>query len=378
MPGLGHFLRGLVRDGTLELHCGAMRCLLSKHLICIAGLAAFASGALGQDTGLTQIKERELEEVRAQISRLKRSMDKRALDRDRITGELQAAEVKISETRLHLKELERQRDFSQKKKVELDARIEVKGAELKAELMTYYRYLSEFRGDNIEAVNGHIRELSDLSEQMVAEEKRLAGLARAYTAELNEVSTAQEKRQGLLSALQSKINEEGSEIERLAAQERDLARLITELTSILSDYPITSEEPFSDFKGRLTWPIAGSLLHDFGQPRAAGPLKWNGVVLAAPRGREIRAIYHGRVIFADWLAGMGLLVIVDHGGGYMSLYGYNETTLKIAGDWVAPGDVIATVGNSGGQARSGLYFEIRQGTKPLNPRSWVSKQPSAN
>jgi len=337
MPGLGHFLRGLVRDGTLELHCGAMRCLLSKHLICIAGLAAFASGALGQDTGLTQIKERELEEVRAQISRLKRSMDKRALDRDRITGELQAAEVKISETRLHLKELERQRDFSQKKKVELDARIEVKGAEL---LMTYYRYLSEFRGDNIEAVNGHIRELSDLSEQMVAEEKRLAGLARAYTAELNEVSTAQEKRQGLLSALQSKINEEGSEIERLAAQERDLARLITELTSILSDYPITSEEPFSDFKGRLTWPIAGSLLHDFGQPRAAGPLKWNGVVLAAPRGREIRAIYHGRVIFADWLAGMGLLVIVDHGGGYMSLYGYNETTLKIAGDWVAPGEAV--------------------------------------
>jgi septal ring factor EnvC (AmiA/AmiB activator) len=389
-----------------------MRCLLSKHLVCIASLAAFASGALGQDTGLTQIKERELEQVRAQISRLKRSMDKRAVDRDRITGELQAAEVKISETRLHLKELERQRDFSQKKKVELDARLEVKETELKAEtrqleaqvraaytsgqqermklllnqhdpatlgrLMTYYRYLSEFRGDNIEAVNGHIRELSDLSEQMVAEEKRLAGLARAYTAELNVVSAAQEKRQGLLSALQSKINEEGSEIERLAAQEQDLARLITELTSILSDYPITSEEPFIDLKGRLTWPIAGSLLHDFGQPRAAGGLKWNGVVLAAERGREIRAIYHGRVIFADWLAGMGLLVIVDHGGGYMSLYGYNETTLKIAGDWVAPGDVIATVGDSGGQARSALYFEIRQGTKPLNPRSWVSKQPSVN
>ncbi len=412
MPGLRHFLRGLVRDGALELHCGAMRCLLSKHLICIASLAVFASGALGQDTGLTQIKERELEQVRAQISRLKRSMDKRAVDRDRITGELQAAEVKISETRLHLKELERQRDFSQKKKVELDARLEVKETELKAEtrqleaqvraaytsgqqermklllnqhdpatlgrLMTYYRYLSEFRGDNIEAVNGHIRELSDLSEQMVAEEKRLAGLARVYTAELNEVSAAQEKRQGLLSALQSKINEEGSEIERLAAQEQDLARLITELTSILSDYPITSEEPFIDLKGRLTWPIAGSLLHDFGQPRAAGGLKWNGVVLAAPHGREIRVVYHGRVIFADWLAGMGLLVIVDHGGGYMSLYGYNETTLKIVGDWVAPGDVIATVGDSGGQARSALYFEIRQGTKPLNPRYWVSKQPTVN
>jgi len=408
----GKIFGGLVRDGALELHCGAMRCQLPIRLLCISGLAALASGALAQDTDLAQIKERELEEVRAQISRLKQSMDKRAVDRDKITGELQAAEVKISETRLHIKELERQRDFSQKKKAELDARLEVKEAELAAEsrqleaqvraaytsgqqermklllnqhdpatlgrLMTYYRYLSEYRGDNIESVNGRIRELSDLSEQAAAEELRLADLARAHSAELSEVSAAQEQRHSLLASLQSKIEQEGSEIDRLAAQEQDLARLIAELTSILSDYPITSEEPFSDLKGRLTWPIAGSLLHDFGQPRAGGGLKWNGVVLAAPRGREIRAIYHGRVIFADWLAGMGLLVIVDHGGGYMSLYGYNETTLKIVGDWVAPGDVIATVGDSGGQDRSGLYFEIRQGTKTLNPRSWVSKQPTGN
>ena len=161
-------------------------------------------------------------------------------------------------------------------------------------------------------------------------------------------------------------------------QEQVLARLIVELTCILSDYPITSEAPFSDLKGRLTWPVAGTLLHDFGQSRATGSLKWNGVVLAAPRGREIRAIYHGRVIFADWLVGMGLLVIVDHGEGYMTLYGYNETTLKSVGDWVAPGDVIATVGDSGGQSRPGLYFEIRQGTRPLRPGSWVSKRPTAN
>jgi septal ring factor EnvC (AmiA/AmiB activator) len=396
----------------MELHCGAMPRQIAIRLICTAGLAALVSGALAQDTDLTQIKERELEEVRAQISRLKQSMDKRAADRDRITGELQAAEVQISEKRLHLKELERQREFSQQKKAELDARLEVKTAELTAEsrqleaqvraaytsgqqermklllnqhdpatlgrLMTYYRYLSEYRGNNIELVNSHIRELTDLSEQAAAEERRLADLARAHAAELRDISAAQERRHSLLATLQSKIEQEGSEIDRLAAQEQDLARLIAELTSILSDYPITSEEPFSDLKGRLTWPIAGSLVHDFGQPRASGRLKWNGVVLAAPHGREIRAVYHGRVIFADWLAGMGLLVIVDHGGGYMSLYGYNETTLKTAGDWVAPGDVIATVGDSGGQARSGLYFEIRQGTRPLNPRSWVSKQPSAN
>ena len=380
-------------------------------LICLLAsswLAAPLSAAFCQDKDLTQIKERELEDVRDKISALKTSMDKRAAERDRITGELQSSEVVIAEKRTHLKELERQRVFSEKKKAELDARLETKETELVAEtgqlesqvaaaytsgsqeriklllnqhdpatlgrLMTYYRYMSDYRGENIAAVNAHIAELSDLREQAAGEEARLAGLARARFAELTELNAAQEKRQNLLVALKTRIAEEGSEIDRLAAQEQDLARLIAELTSILSDYPITSEEPFSTLRGKLTWPIAGSLVHDFGQPRAGG-LKWNGVVLSAPRGREVRAIYHGRVVFADWLAGMGLLVIVDHGDGFMTLYGYNETTLKSAGDWVAPGDVIATVGDSGGQQQTGLYFEVRQGAKPVNPRTWVSRQP---
>ncbi len=118
-------------------------------------------------------------------------------------------------------------------------------------------------------------------------------------------------------------------------------------------------------------------MHDFGQPRARGRLKWNGVVFAAPRGREVRAVYHGRVVFADWLAGMGLLVIIDHGEGFMTLYGYNETILKSGGEWVAPGDVIATVGDSGGQQQASLYFEIRQGTRPVDPRRWITRRPKA-
>jgi septal ring factor EnvC (AmiA/AmiB activator) len=381
-------------------------------LAALAFLSEIGSGALAQDSDLTQIKERELEQVREQISRLKQSMDRRAVDRDRIAGELQVAEVGIAETRLYLADLERQRAYSQRKKNELDGKLERGMAQLDEEtrqlgmqvkaaytsgrqermklllnqhdpatigrLMTYYRYLSEHRGRNIEAVNWQIRELDELRRQAAAEENRLAGLARARVAELNTLDLAQRERQVLLATLKARIAEEGTEIDRLVLQEQDLARLIAELTSILSDYPITSEAPFSDHKGRLTWPVAGALLHDFGQPRATGSLKWNGVVLAAPRGREIRAIYHGRVIFADWLVGMGLLVIVDHGEGYMTLYGYNETTLKSVGDWVAPGDVIATVGDSGGQSSPGLYFEIRQGTRPLRPGSWVSKQPTAN
>lgn len=381
---------------------------------CLTALLAFLPAALAaaQEQGLAQIKERELEAVREKISDLKNSMDRRAAERDRVTSELQSAELEIAEKRSHVTDLERQLAFSQRRKTELDTRLGEREAELVAEtrqlgeqvaaaytsgrqeriklllnqhdpatlgrLMTYYRYMSDFRGRNIEAVNRTITELSALRSDAAREAERLASLTRTRKAELAELDSAQQRRRELLASLKRRIAEEGSEIDRLAAEERDLARLIEELTSILSDYPISSEEPFSTFKGKLTWPIAGGLLHDFGQPRAGGGLKWNGVVLSAPRGREVRAVYHGRVVFADWLAGMGLLVIVDHGESFMTLYGYNESTLKSAGDWVAPGDVIATVGDSGGQAQTSLYFEIRQGARPVNPRSWVSRQPKVN
>jgi septal ring factor EnvC (AmiA/AmiB activator) len=401
----------LAEFNSSPVHSAAMGSS-KKAISVLAGvlLAALGSAALAQEAspGLAQIKERELEKVREQISDLKQSMDRRAADRDRISTELQSAEVLIAEKRIHLKELQRQQTFSEKRKAELDVQLAVKDKELAEEtrmletqvrsaytsgsqeriklllnqhdpatlgrLLVYYRYLSELRGDNIEAVSRTIDQLTSLQRRAVEEENRLAGLSRARLAELALLTQAQQKRQTLLTSLKSRIQQEGSEIERLAAQEQDLSRLIVELTSILSDYPISSEQPFSELKGKLTWPVAGRLAHDFGQLRAGG-LKWNGVVLAAPLGREVRAIYHGRVVFADWLSGLGLLVIVDHGEGFMTLYGYNESTLKMAGDWVAPGDVIATVGDSGGQSEAGLYFEIRRGTRPLNPRGWISRSP---
>ncbi len=357
----------------------------------------------------TQIKERELEEVRERISELKQSMDASAADRDRLTADLQTAEVAIAEKRLRLKDLERQRAYSTKRRAELDEDIAEREAELADEsgslaaqvraaymsgnqekiklllnqrdpatlgrVMTYYGYLNDYRAGNIKTVSARIRELAELHSQVAAEEARLSDLAKLVQKELHKVSQVQDERATLLAALKNKLAAEGQEIDRLAAQEKDLARLIEELTSILSDYPISSEQPFSAHRGRLTWPVAGTLLQDFGQPRVGGQLKWNGVVLAAPRGREVRSVYHGRIAFADWLAGLGLLVIIDHGDGYMTLYGYNETILKSTGDWVAPGDVIATVGDSGGQAQPALYFEVRQGKKPVNPRRWVTRRP---
>jgi septal ring factor EnvC (AmiA/AmiB activator) len=370
---------------------------------------ALALPAAAQDDGLAQIKERELAEVRERISDLKDRLDERAAERDRVSADLQAAELKIAEKRRQLEDLERQKAYSENRLEELAGQRRNREADLGQEieqlsaqaraaytsgsqeriklllnqhdpaslgrLMTWYRYLSEYRGRNIEAVTAHLAELEKLQTEAAREQGRLDELVETHYAELARLDAAQQELEALLGVLRTRMQEEGAEMKRLAAQEQDLSRLIAELSSILADYPITSEEPFTALRGRLTWPVAGRLVHDFGQPRAGGQLNWHGVVLAAPRGREVRAVYHGRVVFADWLDGMGLLVIVDHGEGFMTLYGYNETLLKATGDWVAPGDVIATVGDSGGQSQASLYFEIRQGTTPVNPRRWITRNP---
>ena len=377
----------------------------------IVGILAASAMAQAQrpDSEPGKTKEQELETVRERISELKKSMDTAAEERDRLAGELQEQEVAISEQRIRIAEIEREQRYTTSKKEQLDATLLQREAHLDDEsaalaaqvrsaymsgsqekirlllnqqdpatlgrLMAYYDYLNEYRAENIEAVIAEIRELDTLRGKIAAEEARLGALAKSRYAELTRLNQSQERRAALLVSLRERISREGEEVERLAAQEKDLTRLIAELTSILSDYPISSEEPFSDHKGKLTWPVAGTLLHDFGQPRGGGNMTWNGVVMETPRGAEVRAIYHGRIAFADWLAGMGLLVIVDHGEGYMTLYGYNETILKKAGDWVAPGDVIATVGDSGGQSEAGLYFELRKGTQPVNPRRWITRRP---
>ena len=391
----------------MAAHAISPRIVVMRFALALS-LLLLAWPALPDEDDLARVKEQELEAVRERISDLKKSMDRATRARDKVTSELSAAEVSIGEQQILIKELERQRDVATRRLGELEAEIEVREAELMTEsgelaeqvraaymaggqerlklllnqqnpatlgrLLAYYDYLNRHRASNIEAVNGRLSRLASLQSEVVAEQARLDRLAERRYEELEVLNAAQARRRTLVAELDSRMVTESREIERLAAEEKQLERLIAELSTILSDYPITSEEPFAAHRGRLTWPVAGQLVRDYGQPRS-GALTWNGVVLAAPRGREVRAVYHGRVVFADWLAGMGLLIIVDHGDDYLTLYGYNETLLKNPGDWVAPGDVIATVGDSGGQLAPGLYFELRQGTRPVNPRRWVTRQP---
>lgn len=238
-------------------------------------------------------------------------------------------------------------------------------------MLTYYDYLNRARSRRIEGVDAELATIARLSAESRDAERELERLHDAEAHELESLDRSRRARQSFLSELDASIAESGEEIERLRAEESRLNDLVNELATLMARLPTDDEAPFEDLKGKLSWPVEGRISADFGELREGGPLKWNGVVLEADAGTFVRAIYHGRVAFADWLPGLGLLLIIDHGGGFMSLYGHNEALLREPGAWVKPGEVIARVGDTGGQSAASLYFEIRQDGEPLNPHDWV-------
>jgi septal ring factor EnvC (AmiA/AmiB activator) len=204
--------------------------------------------------------------------------------------------------------------------------------------------------------------------------QQLAALEAAQASQVAALAASREERRVLVAKLDAGINDAGAEIARLKGEERRLAELVVQLGELMAGFPVETDEPFVRLKGKLAWPIQGKITGNYGQLRGDGPVRWNGVLLEAAAGTPVRAVYHGRVAFADWLPGLGLLIIVDHGGGYMSLYGHNEALLKESGDWVEPGESIAQVGDTGGQSRPALYFEIRQNGEPVNPHPWIARR----
>ncbi|MGB5519316.1 MAG: peptidoglycan DD-metalloendopeptidase family protein, partial [Gammaproteobacteria bacterium] len=183
------------------------------------------------------------------------------------------------------------------------------------------------------------------------------------------------KKNQLLSRLEQKISNQEKNLTELEGSRSRIETLLKSLGELLADIPQSPSDlrPFRQQKGKMPWPASGPFLATYGEPRNKGGLKWNGVLISTKHGTPVRAVSHGRVAFADWLQGFGFIIIIDHGEGYMSLYGHNETLVKQAGDWVEAGEVIAASGDSGGQPFPGVYFEIRLRGKPINPRRWCSR-----
>ena len=240
-------------------------------------------------------------------------------------------------------------------------------------MVVYYDYLNRARSQRLDAVEVEIETSMRLGTESALVARDLRRLEQTQTDELNVLESSRTERLSVLATLERDLATSGGKMRQLRGEEQRLGELLAGLENSLERFPPEAEGDFPRVRGELAWPVSGSLVSDFGQARAGGQLRWNGVVVGAPGGTPVRAVHYGRVAYADWLPGLGLLIILDHGDGYMSLYGHNGALLRESGAWVAPGEVIAFVGDTGGQTQTALYFEIRQNGEPIDPHPWMGR-----
>lgn len=241
-------------------------------------------------------------------------------------------------------------------------------------VMVYYDYLGKARAEKMAAIRGQLQEIAATRNEIHAEERQLAQLRREQQDELAALQSSQAARRDVLARLSRELDDQGQQLERLQGDERELEALLSGLEEALADIPLShpQQASFDVRRGRLPWPVTGTIANRFGAAKL-GSLVWDGVIIAAPEGKEIRAVHHGRVAYADWLRGFGLLLIVDHGDGYMTLYGHNQSLFKEIGDWVEENEPIALVGSSGGRERAGVYFGIRYQGRAIDPVRWCRR-----
>jgi septal ring factor EnvC (AmiA/AmiB activator) len=233
--------------------------------------------------------------------------------------------------------------------------------------LTYYNYFNQARINEIENFQATVKKLAEVEQQQQAQKVQLNQLKAQQIQQQKTLEESSKARKSTVKKLSRQLLTKQQQLEKLKAAEENL---VIELERIQQLAKVEQNlRGLSHLKHKLNWPIKGKILQRFGSKKQ-GYLKWKGVLISAPIGRTVQAIHNGKVLFADWLNGYGLVTVIDHGDGYMSLYGHNQALLKDVGDSVETGEPIALVGQSGGQQASGLYFEIRHRGKAVNPKTW--------
>ena len=240
-------------------------------------------------------------------------------------------------------------------------------------MLAYYDYLNRAQVKKISGLQEALTTLDRMQQSIDRELLRIESVQNEQRIVLNELNRQREDRNALLVQLSSQISSDESRLKELEQNRRDLETLLERLSDVLADIPadLGSRAGVAQQKGRLPQPVKGPVRHAFGQLRAGG-LHWQGWLIGAETGTEVSAVAYGRVAFADWLRGYGLLMIIDHGQGYLSLYGNNESLLREAGAWVEPGEIISIVGSNPGSDQ-GLYFELRKNGKAVDPAAWLKR-----
>jgi murein hydrolase activator len=242
--------------------------------------------------------------------------------------------------------------------------------------LVYYGYFAEQRRHKINSIQDDETKLQQTVAGIEQEKQKLRDLQDDATREIADLQRARAERSVAVAALTKKLASGNQQLGDLKREEQAVEALVADLARVMQDFPMDPNVSFDHMRGKLPWPVTGRLSAHYQAPRDSSPggVRWNGIMIDTSRGAKVRAPYFGRVVYADWLQGLGLLMIIGHSGGYMTLYGHAEVLYKSVGDWVAPGDVIAGLSDSEGAAPQ-LYFEIREGRKTVDPKIWLKTGP---
>jgi septal ring factor EnvC (AmiA/AmiB activator) len=371
---------------------------VSRYLL-IAGFMLPVSPVFAQDSDLATIQEK--------IKKTQAQLDTKLKSSERLQQELKLAELEIAKTATQLNRTDTSLKTTRSEKVELEGEksrissvIKEQQKQLAGQLksafmagnydfakmffnqddagrfertLTYYNYLNKARQDEIGKFRALVFELEQLNIKLVDKTDRLEGLLVMQRQQSSQLREQQKLRHQKLKQLDRQIKSDTVRVAQLQQEERSLMNAI-EQAEIDARSRIRDEDlvllGLAPSKGKLMRPAAGKVQQLFGK-RRQGQVLWKGIVVNSSEGSPVRAVYDGKVLYADWLKGFGLVTIVDHGEGYMTVYGRNQALLKQPGDSVLQGETIGLVGSSGGQMSSGLYFEIRHKGKVLNPKSWL-------
>lgn len=381
----------------------------SRHVLGIALLAA----ALALPAAQKERKptEKDLRALNERIERLQRQTVQDAVDKDRMNRDLREAERLVAAARGSLRDLRAQRAERVAMRQKLVDQREAKKAELQRDRddlarqlrsayfmgqnepvklllnqrsigevnrnLTYYGYFGRLRAGQIQKLDSDVANIEEVTRNIDAESAELARLEQQQQQRVGELDSAKQQRGSVLASFEKESSGRSDQLARMLKDRQGLERLLKELSRATESVPFDPNAPFARLRSRLAWPVAGRIAVDFGDA-LGGSLRSDGILIEAQQGVDVRAVHEGRVVFADWVPGRGNLIILDHGDGYLSLYGHNEQLLRQREARVQAGEVIATVGDSGGRKTPGLYFEIRRAGKPVDPHGWFrSREPPA-
>jgi len=384
--------------------------LLASLLLTLVWFLSAPVTLAKSDVADLQVSQKQLKTLKDKMQKLQGRLNSAQGEKGKLQAELGKTEVKISNLLKEIARLEdslkasqsrldalgvRERDlqnqlaqqknflarqiraaYSQGDNHALKMLLSLESLEQADRMMSYHQYFNRARSERIDRYLVLLRELDQTRQAMVSENEALRKDREALGQQRTELESSRRKQAATLAKINQDIKTDESELKRLQQDQKRLEQLIQEVERAIADIPTpdSGKHSFAEMRAKLSWPVRGKLLRQFSTQPDRDGIKWNGILIGAAAGTPVKAVHPGRVVFSDWLRGFGLLVIIDHGKGYMSLYGSNQAVYKQPGDWVAGGETIASTGTSGGQSDSGLYFEVRHKGVPKNPLHWLVNQ----